>query len=541
MEWLFGSIRNKLLMVLAPGVLVILAAAFYGIWSAEQSLQSFQQLLENDVAHERRVQGMVIDFKKQVQEWKNVLLRGANPKKLEKYWGKFQKTEAKIQESGQSLAADLPDGEARQLLTTFLDSHKEMGLAYRKGLKAFKDSNFVHSVGDKAVSGIDRAPTKTLEKAAQALSGKASEMSSVTINNAHSGIITSVILMCLTVVAVFVIFLVYLKKAILTPAGNVVSIMELLASGDLSTPIVCKNSDELGRIADSAEVLRSSFGNSISNVAESSQSLSGAIGELGSVIEVTRNGVLDQQRETDQVATAINQMTATVQEVAQNAATAAGAATTADQEAQDGRHVVTRTIDNIETLSQKIQQGTETINQLANESNNIGAVLDVIRGISEQTNLLALNAAIEAARAGEAGRGFAVVADEVRALASRTQESTQEIQQMIERLQTGAQNAVQVMGESKHSAEETALQASKAGTTLENITASVTHINDMNTQIATAAEQQSNVAEEINRNVVAISEIADHSAEGAKRIDEANNNLNQIAVQLKEMVGRFRM
>jgi methyl-accepting chemotaxis protein len=540
MEWLFGSIRNKLLMILAPGALVLLAAAFYGIWTAQQSLQHFQQLLENDVAHERQVQGMVIDFKKQVQEWKNVLLRGADPKKLAKYWGKFQKTEADIQERGQTLAADLPAGEAKQLLTRFLDSHKEMGSAYRKGLAAFKEGNFVASVGDKAVSGIDRAPTKTLEDVAQSLSGKASETSSVTINNAHSGIVTSVILMCVIMVAVFALFLFYLRKAILKPAGNMVSIMELLASGDLSSPIVFKNTDELGRIADSAEALRSSYGSSISEVNESSKNLSSAINELANVIEVTHSGVLDQQRETDQVAAAINQMTATVQEVAHNASTAAEAATNADHEAQDGRRVVGRTIDNIETLSQKIQQGTETINQLANESNNIGAVLDVIRGISEQTNLLALNAAIEAARAGEAGRGFAVVADEVRALASRTQESTQEIQEMIERLQAGAQNAVQVMGESKRSAEETAQQASKAGTTLDNITASVTHINDMNTQIATAAEQQSNVAEEINRNVVAISEIADHSAEGAKRINEANNNLNQIAGRLQEMVSRFR-
>ena len=237
----------------------------------------------------------------------------------------------------------------------------------------------------------------------------------------------------------------------------------------------------------------------------------------------------------------MNEMTATVQEVASHAAHAAEAATSARDEAQGGQRVVSANIDAIQRLADEVMQTAELINRLAEDSNAIGTVLDVIRGIAEQTNLLALNAAIEAARAGEQGRGFAVVADEVRTLAQRTQESTSEIQDMIERLQAGARNAVEAMEKGRAGAESSVRQAVTAGESLQAINQAVAAISDMNLQIATAAEEQSAVAEEINRNITTINMVADETAVGAEQTAEASQELARLAMNLQRIVSQFRV
>jgi methyl-accepting chemotaxis protein len=248
-----------------------------------------------------------------------------------------------------------------------------------------------------------------------------------------------------------------------------------------------------------------------------------------------------QHSATDQVATAITEMSATVQEVARNASDAADAATEADRNVLQGQEVVQKTIGAITDLAQDVDNAAHVIRDLSTNSDNIGKVLDVIKGIAEQTNLLALNAAIEAARAGEQGRGFAVVADEVRTLASRTQESTQEIQEMIEKLQDGAGNAVKVMETGCDKAQTTVTLAEDAGAALKAITTSVNDISQMNVQIATAAEEQNAVTEDINRNVVDISSVSDSTAEASNQIETATSSLAVLAAELQQQVDQFRI
>lgn len=251
------------------------------------------------------------------------------------------------------------------------------------------------------------------------------------------------------------------------------------------------------------------------------------------------NDAEGQHLEISQVATAVSQMSTTVQDVANNVATAAHDAGAADAEANQGKLVVAQTMQSIRALADDIERAAQVIGHLQKESENIGSVLDVIRGIAEQTNLLALNAAIEAARAGEQGRGFAVVADEVRTLASRTQSSTEEIQAMIQRLQNGARDAVNVMEQGRRQAEDSVVQAEKAGSSLDEITRAVGVIKDMTSQIAVASRDQSQVTTEINRSLNNISTVANGTAEGIRRNLHHTQNVMQLAKSLEDMVTRF--
>jgi methyl-accepting chemotaxis protein len=262
---------------------------------------------------------------------------------------------------------------------------------------------------------------------------------------------------------------------------------------------------------------------------------------IGEVTEETLRGVNQQRSETDQVATAMNEMTATVREVAGHAAEARKASSSANDEARSGALVATEAIGGIDALSQQIEKSAQVIQKLDTQTEDIGMVLTVIKGIAEQTNLLALNAAIEAARAGEQGRGFAVVADEVRSLASKTQRSTEEIQAMIEALQAGARQAVQAMEKANGKALEGSDQVERSAEGLAAIAGEVATISNMNSHIALAADEQSKVAEEINRKIASISEVADLTAEGAKQTREVSVEIERLAAELEDLVSRFRL
>jgi methyl-accepting chemotaxis protein len=336
---------------------------------------------------------------------------------------------------------------------------------------------------------------------------------------------------------------VFISAIVVNPINRAVHAMQDIAAGDgdLTHRLEVKGKDELANLAIAFNSFVDQLRNTIGQVTGSTQTLASASEEVSQIANETSSGVEQQRQETEQVASAITQMTVTMDQVVQNAQHAAEAADNADKQANNGKTVVNQTINSIENLASEVEKGAMVIQGLEKDSDEIGTVLEVIQGIAEQTNLLALNAAIEAARAGEQGRGFAVVADEVRTLASRTQASTQEIKEMIEKLQSGARKAAAVMDVGRSSAQSSVDLASKAGEALTAITEAVNEITQMNSQIASAACQQDVVSKEINQNVVNIAQIADSTALGAQKLASSSNELAGLSSDLQQMIGRFKL
>ncbi|MEE3633681.1 methyl-accepting chemotaxis protein [Pseudomonas sp. AL 58] len=330
-----------------------------------------------------------------------------------------------------------------------------------------------------------------------------------------------------------------LTRSIVKPINDALQAAEQIAEGNLTRPIQTQGRDEAARLLQAMAKMQNKLRDTLHQISGSANQLASAAEELNSVTEESARGLQQQNNEIEQAATAVTEMTSAVEEVARNAVSTSEASKDATRSAGDGRDLVMETVSAIERMSADVQGTAELVSNLAEESRDIGKVLDVIRGLADQTNLLALNAAIEAARAGEAGRGFAVVADEVRALAHRTQQSTSEIERMIGSIQGGTEQAVNSMRNSTERAESTLNIARGAGLALDTITGAVAQINERNLVIASAAEEQAQVAREVDRNLVNINDLSVQSATGAHQTSAASAELSRLAVDLNSLVARF--
>uniref|UniRef100_UPI0035A58D29 methyl-accepting chemotaxis protein n=2 Tax=Pseudomonas cichorii TaxID=36746 RepID=UPI0035A58D29 len=332
-----------------------------------------------------------------------------------------------------------------------------------------------------------------------------------------------------------------LTRSIVRPLESAVSAAEHVAKGDLTHDIVVDGSDEVTRLLRALEQMQANLRLAMRNISSSATQLASAATELNSVTEDSYRGLNQQNAEIDQAATAINEMTSAVEEVARNAVSTSDASNHSSTSAKAGQARVIETVQSIQTLTTNVQATSALVQNLADQSQDIGKVLDVIRSIAEQTNLLALNAAIEAARAGESGRGFAVVADEVRALAHRTQQSTLEIDTMVSAMRNGSAQALESMMTSRDRADSTLSLAQGAGESLSEITSSINQISERNLVIASAAEEQAQVAREVDRNIVNIRDLSMQSTQGANQISASSHELSRLAADLNQVVSNFKV
>ncbi|WP_395598629.1 methyl-accepting chemotaxis protein [Pseudomonas sp. A1437] len=372
-----------------------------------------------------------------------------------------------------------------------------------------------------------------------AMNAAGAKAASIQAGKYYDSAITGIIIVSVVAALATVLLAWLLTRSIVTPLNRAVEAARTIAGGNLSKRIEVDGKDEPARLLEALAAMQTNLRKTIEQIAGSATQLGAAAEELSAVTEEASRGLQQQNNEIEQAATAVNEMTAAVEEVARNAVSTSEASNQSTHAAREGRDQVVKTVDAIQTMTHDVQNTSHMIEGLAAQGRDIGKVLDVIRAIAEQTNLLALNAAIEAARAGEAGRGFAVVADEVRALAHRTAQSTQEIEKMVAGIQNGTGEAVSSMQQSNQRTQSTLEMARAAGVALEQITQSIHQINERNLVIASASEEQAQVSREVDRNLVNIRDLATQSAAGADQTSAATHELSRLAVDLNAMVARF--
>ena len=366
---------------------------------------------------------------------------------------------------------------------------------------------------------------------------QSTDVSQTTFNSA----VTMVIVTLAISLAITIVLALLLTRSIVRPLGEALNVADVIASGDLTQRIQVSGRDEPARLMSALQTMQKNLHGAIQSIADSSNQLASASEELHAVTEDSTRGLHQQNNEIEQAATAVNQMTAAVEEVARNAVSTSQASRESNNTALRGREQVRETVESISQLTRDVTDTSGEVEKLAEQIHEISKVLDVIRSIADQTNLLALNAAIEAARAGEAGRGFAVVADEVRALAHRTQQSTQEIEGMIGGIQSGTEKTVTAMQNSNQRARSTLEVAKAAGQALEQITEAIAMINERNQVIASASEEQAQVAREVDRNLVNIRDLSMQTSAGANQTSSSSQELSRLAVDLNALVTRFKI
>ncbi|WP_107330212.1 methyl-accepting chemotaxis protein [Metapseudomonas otitidis] len=453
---------------------------------------------------------------------------------------RLQELDANLAKTSQAYEKDMDAGRDTELFRAFQQQYKRFQdeSAQLLGLSRSGDSAGANRLIQGSLLENYRATVKSLQGLMD-YNTEGAERANVQADQDYASARTAVLSVLALAVLATVLLAWLLTRSITHPLHIAVRAADVVAGGDLTGPIDTTGRDEPAQLLTALKKMQQQLRGTIEQISHSATQLASAAEEMSAITEESNRTLSQQHDEIQMAATAVNEMTAAVEEVARNAAGTSEASRASEQSAHAGRSRVEQTVQAIRHMSDDVAQTSQLVEGLAERAQNISKVLDVIRAIAEQTNLLALNAAIEAARAGEQGRGFAVVADEVRALAHRTQESTREIEQMIGNIQSGTGEAVSAMSQNDQRARQMLEIAEAAGTALVEIAEQVSHINERTLVIASAAEEQAQVAREVDRNLVNIRDLSTQTATGANETSTASYQLSRLALELNAMVARF--
>ncbi|WP_229702114.1 methyl-accepting chemotaxis protein [Bowmanella pacifica] len=513
--------------------------AEYGISLLASEVKRYDQLIQQEVTATSLADNINLNFKRQVQEWKNVLLRGHDQAKRDKYWANFMALHKQIKQDSDTYLALPIDDSLKQTMRDFTQTHQQLLSRYQQGLQAYLQAGQDHKVGDQAVAGIDRKPTEQLEQLSAQLHQYIIQRSNETSKAAAQAAKMSALGILIAIVVIGLLTAWFMNAKVVRPLTTLINHLRDVSYGRLDKQVDIYSEDEIGRMSKAIEILRTNTLNICQGLDSTQQDLDKVCHSLVDSASAISQGVTEQNHGTNSVQKSVQGMVDTGQTIAADAHKAADAARQANQSADDSIQAMQQTIEAITSSSSQIQDTAAVITKLDEDARKIGSVLDVIKGIAEQTNLLALNAAIEAARAGEQGRGFAVVADEVRTLAARTQQSTEEIQQMIANVQRGANSAVSAIQQGQEQTSQSVDKVHAANEQLKGVTTAVGMIAQLNDQITSSVEQQAAISERALSNLSELLDIAKLNGVHADSCAEDNQTLLEVKNRMAKVIAKL--
>jgi len=502
---------------------------------------SYDSLLSQGVAQASGAREMQVTFKKQVQAWKDILLRGENPEDRDHYGKEFAQLDAQVNRQADALAQSIEAPAARAKLDQFVSAHRQLDREYTQGLAEFdKSRDRKPFVVDRMLRGRDRAPTDLLDQVVAILQEQVHQQSAVQ-KNAVASRRSATLWALVPLLAALAFFTLHLARGTGRRLREVLPVIASFAECDLTPRLADDSADEVGMIGLQLNAFASVLEKDLRGVSSAASRLASSTQQLSASAQEQSRGADQQKDQTQQVATAMQEMSSTVSQISENATRAAEAARNASDMAQQGGKIVEETLTRMRNIAESVGSSSRRVSSLGQRSDQIGQIVGVIDDIADQTNLLALNAAIEAARAGEQGRGFAVVADEVRKLAERTGKATKEIAVMIRSIQDETRSAVSSMESGVNQVQAGVETTTLAGSALFDIIKSGEKVTEMITQIAAAATQQSAASQQIDALIDEIGKVTLENAEGSRQSAAACQELSTLALDLENLANRFRL